>query len=491
VDLIRRIRDLWRKGRRNPADDAQATPDPSRPAPPIGSEASDPVEACLLWSVQTVWPALRRLAESNLFLWSPLNRIALTLPKQEREAWYAVLKEMRQTQSRLLEYPAAPLGSVFVRLVKVLNERWFIPRQILFACLPREVGPQIDVNIWKAAAVVVCRIAGQRCWSFRDAGVPLYEVAMVFPPGAHYQKATVLAKNFYDPTSEWAVIDLDYWKTQILHHLSLTDERYRNYLLRTDPDVLRITAQSGAAMKRAFASPFALYEAMLWRAMFEEVRHGIDGKRILLEAPQAFLTSEYYARVAKVLLPPGGRLCREVCDPAATGPAGEADGRQTQAARTVLEVSAQLTASAVSPVPQLVLLEWKERTAKVCLEFNQGAVPRRERFAAPHEAAARIAIILLAEQLGLTSPLDFGAASRSDYERLDSLAESLFRQSPEALRLALKEIYRREFVYNQIDEFPFPGIGANGEYIPVREPPNDLALAKADNLLWPTSSKQS
>jgi hypothetical protein len=58
VNLIRRIRDLWRKGRNNPTADARASLGSDPAALPIGSEAPDPVEAWLLWSVQVVWPAL-------------------------------------------------------------------------------------------------------------------------------------------------------------------------------------------------------------------------------------------------------------------------------------------------------------------------------------------------------------------------------------------------------------------------------------------------
>ena len=492
MNLMRRIRDLWCKRRGRPAADALATPGSQRAALPIDSEASNPAEAWLLWSAQEVWPALRGLAKSNFSLWSPLDRVARTLPKKEREAWRAVVKEMILTRSKLLEDPLVLWDRVFARLVKVLNERWFLPRQILFACLPNPDAPPVVEDVWQAVRLVIYRTLVRHRFPFRDADVLLYEVSCVFPPGVHDQH-----RYYNDPASEWAVIDVDHLKFEALDLFSLSDDKFHESYLKMDPrpHVLRVRAWAGPEFRRVFASPFALFQALRHRTMCEEVRHGIDSKRVLRGRPLAALRPEYTAETAEALLAPGGRLRREVWELAASGPEDEGVARRHQAARIVQEVSAQLTAAAVGPAPQMLLVEWKERTAIACLEFLPDAGPARQKLETPSETAARIAVILLAERVGLTPSLGFGAASHSDYERLDSLAEALYLQSSEALRLALKEIYRREFIYNEIDETPFGRIEPNGELVnrplPPPAPPQAPPSPKADDLPCPTSPNQS
>jgi hypothetical protein len=428
------------------------------------------------------------LAKSNLSLWSPLNRVARTLPKEEREAWYSVMEEMNFTESKLREDPLALGDRVFARLLKVLNERWFIPRQILFASLPnRDASPDTQ-NVGEAVWLIIYRICACYRYAFRDAEVLLYEVRCVFPPAAPRPH-----QHYNDPTSGWAVINVDFLMLEAFDLYSLTDDNYQKIRLKTypRPGEVRARAWAGPSFRRIFVSPFALLQALRQRVMNEEIRHGINGKRKLRGRPLAVFRPESSAEAAEMLLAAGGRLRREVWEPAASGPEGGGELRRHLAAQAVEEASAQFTAAAVSVTPLFLLAEWKARTAITCLEFFPDAGPVRQKPETPHETAARIAVILLAEQLGLTSPMRLGAASRPDYERLDSLAEALFHQSPEALRMALKEIYRREFVYNEIDEFPFPGIGPNGEYIPVREPPRDFAPPKPDDPLWPTSPRQS
>lgn len=436
---------------------------------PIGFQAPEPVDAWLLWTCQVVWPALRRFAQSRLRDDAPLQRVVRTLPEEEKEAWHAAVNQMLKLQRTLQRNPRVHPAMIFIRLVKLLNETWFIPRQILIACVPVKHGPRLDDNskIAELIHLVVCRILKQQRFAFQDAEIPAYFVSMVFPPGSHYQPDKILTKNYFDPMSEYVLIDLDFWKAQVLHFFSLSDEKYRQHCLGegSPPAELSLTVQMAATMCRAFPVPYALYCAQVQRAWCEEVRHGVDNQRVLRGDPDAVLTGDYYARVPEVLLPAGGRLWREVWEPAGNGPSADADQRRYRATSTIQEVSAQLTAAAVGPAPQLLLLEWKLTNTLTLQALSQGRDPKDAPPPSPHEAAARIAITLLGEQLRLAPPLPLAAGGRSDYERLHSLAAALFWRTTGELRLALKEIYRREFVYNQIDEPPFDEIGSQGDHI--------------------------
>jgi hypothetical protein len=121
----------------------------------------------------------------------------------------------------------------------------------------------------------------------------------------------------------------------------------------------------------------------------------------------------------------------------------------------------------------MLLLEWRQQIALAGLDDAKDG----ERAATPHQAAARIAIALLAEHFGSASHLPLNAASPSDDQQLDFLAEGLYLRPSEELRLALKAIYRREFVYGEIDEPPFMEIGPSGDCVPRPLPPADYPPA--------------
>jgi len=468
--ILQRLAALWQTLWKSPrlARPRKPRDGPPEAALPIGFQAPRAVDAWLLWTTQVVWPALRRLARTGLRDLSPLRRAVRTLPEEEKEAWHEAVDHVQRLRWTLQQNPRAEAVQVYVRLVKLLNESWFIPRRILLACVPpgRELRRPGDIT--PSVPLVVCYILDQLRFAFQDAEIPVHFVSMVFPPGSHFQKDEGLTKNFFDPTSEWAVIDLDFWKAEVLQQQWLSDETFGPHLLRIgkQPADFSLTVQMAEEMRRVFAGPFTMYQALVYRTCYEEVRHGIDSQRVLRGDPESILMGAYFPRVPEVLLSPGGRLRREVWEPAANGPPAGAGLGWFRAARTIEEVSGQLTAAAMGPAPKLLLCEWKQRTSRTLLALSQGMGPEDPKLAAPHEAAARIAIALLAEQLQLAPPAPLGAAARSDYERLHSLAVALSRRGSSELRLALKEIYRREFVYNQIDEPPFPGIGPKGEYIP-------------------------
>ena len=445
---------------------------------PIGFQAVQPVDAWLLWTAQVVWPALRRFARSHLSEISHLQRVARTLPAEAKPAWREAVRQVTRMRQTLRENPKVSAVHIFIRLVKLLNERWFIPRQILLACLPIESELRRSDNVADALHLIVCHIREQRKGTFQDADVPAYFVSMVFPPGAQSLRDESVKKNYFDPTSEWALIDLDFWQTNVLALLSFPDEAYQRHCLEMGllPARLPLIVQEAAATCRLFPNTYRMFQTLVHRGWCEEVRHGIDCKRVLRGAPDAVVTGDYYSRVPEVLLPSGGRLWREVWEPVADGAAVGVDERQLQAVRTIQEVSGQLTAAAAGPVPQLLLFEWKQWIERALLELFQGRVPEDSKLPAPHETAARIAIALLAEQLQLAPPAPLHAAARTDYERLDSLVAVLLRRRGNELRLALKEIYRREFVYNQIDEPPFPAIGPKGEYLPRPAPDASAAV---------------
>src|SRR5258707_15703735 len=85
-----------------------------------------------LRSLEALWCALKRVAESGLSDFTRLRESAKSMSLKNRPLWEAFLDEQQVRIEDRLRNGFAP-APAFYRLLKALNERWFIPRRMLIS----------------------------------------------------------------------------------------------------------------------------------------------------------------------------------------------------------------------------------------------------------------------------------------------------------------------------------------------------------------------
>ncbi|MBY0231186.1 MAG: hypothetical protein K2W96_18045, partial [Gemmataceae bacterium] len=173
--------------------------------PPMTQERLDEM---LLWTLQHAWPALTSLARSGLRDTGALRRLRSCLARQERDSWLGVVEEAERLRRSLARVPDALPGVSFVRLIRLLNDRWFIPRGLLVACVPLDHRSGL-ADLSRLLRLEACLIHEWGNEGFQGGAVPVFLVSVAFPrplPGPTIDNAS---KNYFDPMSAWVRLDTE------------------------------------------------------------------------------------------------------------------------------------------------------------------------------------------------------------------------------------------------------------------------------------------
>jgi hypothetical protein len=394
----------------------------------------------------TVVPALQKLAESNVREFYALEKAAKHLPKILRPRWSMRIEELKATAACMLaptEGSPASAQRVFIHLLKILNERWFIEMGLFLARYPvRQDAAEVD-SLWDLAQVAVHRIVQIRRYRFDDHEIPVCFLEC-------YPRLPQGFAGVYDGVQEFALVSLSTVRLELVRmrqecNLALEpwEAAWIGQPIASD-QVRQAYAKWARLAVALFPTPQRLFETVLMRTLIEELRHALDASRVNDILRRDCSSEEYYRQFADLKLSTNS----------ATRAGLIAPGRPEDVemlGRTISELSAQMTAMAVGPDPRLVLAEWSYHLTEG-LERAPilGYLP-------PHALAAHTGSCLLGGELGLRCESEEPTLALL-LDQIEQIAEF----SPEKIRLALKSVYAHEFLLGQIDESPFQQIGPDG-----------------------------
>ena len=414
------------------------------------------------WAIRTVLPGLQKLAESGLRDFYALERASKQLPKILHPRWSKHIEELKATTARMLvaaDGSPASVQRVFIHLLKIFNERWFIDMGLFLARYPVRQGVIEGDSLWDRARVAVHRIVQVRRHRFFETEIPVYFLecyprkhpgfAGVFDGVQGLALVSLSAIRFELVQYRMACgLPLEPWEAQMIGALSASD------VMR---QVFACFAEKAVSL---FPVPQRLFEAVLLRTLVEELRHAIDGFRIRAELQRDCSPLEYYQRFGALKLAPQARsrsMWNDLED-------FYYQDDLVALGKVTSELSAQMTALAVGSDPRFVLAEWCWVVVCGLQELpDLGYLP-------PHAGAALLGACLISEEMGLDlqpSEVDLLASWLKIFDRLADFG-------PERIRLAAKTCYAREFLLGEIDEPPFQRIDVNGALMGTQ----DLLKAK-------------
>jgi hypothetical protein len=138
------------------------------------------------WAIRAVVPGLQKLAESNVRDFYALEKAGKHLPKILHPKWSKRIDEIRATAACMLAPSAGTPASaqrVFICLLKLLNERWFIEMNLFLARYPVRQHAIEGDSLWDVAHVAVHRIVQLRRHRFAEGRFPF--VSWIVIPGDH------------------------------------------------------------------------------------------------------------------------------------------------------------------------------------------------------------------------------------------------------------------------------------------------------------------
>lgn len=447
--------------------------------------------ASIRWACETVWPALKELADGDLCEWNSLEKARATLPqKKKRRAWGELVRATRQTLALDDDMPAENVPSDqwrFIHLLRMLNERWFMENGMFLMRMPDErkkYAKEGDAPspLWDYVRVGIHSLEATQVYQFHDTHVPVVYIRSIYP-----LPPEVTPHIAYDGVQECVVMTINVLEQNIY----LLKELYDS-IAKPNPELEKSMLESGetAASVEAWKEYARIivaqydnlprmYAEMEARTLLEELRHGIDAKRARALMGADIPKYGYYPAFANAMLSPQGQM-RAVFE------ACEDENEKMIFGGAISELSAQMTAAALSPNHTLMLSEWR----KFAFERSHRQFDPDNPRGLVHGEASAYALLLLGQEMNMIPPATAALQPRGlvrllsmlkhffsgkkmplsfqepDYRRLLKVADELLQRSPQEIRIALKNIYSREFALGQIDEYPFYEITSDGEIQP-------------------------
>ncbi len=348
------------------------------------------------FACEEVWPALKGLVESDLQNWEGLLSAGATMVPERRQEWQALVGEAKEKLfPQDLGAPGGLVAEVqFHRLIKLLNERWFVPRQILLATGPdnRPRRDQSTLRLWDHVRVGVHTLERTNVCRFHDGEVHQHYVRTIHPTSR--QEFTRLVVSY--AVEGYVVVNVGVLENDISNTCALHQS-----LTTPNPDLDRHLLGEGtteaklAAWKEharflipEYPSPQAVLDAVVARAIPEELRHAINAKRVAALTGLQAGEEGYRLRFGESVLAPQGQLRFVWCC--------LASDRQRAGMAVILdELAAQITACALGRNPRLVLAEWRRN-------MQERAHPKFDpdlETSVQHGYAAALGLLLLAQEL--------------------------------------------------------------------------------------------
>ncbi len=440
-------------------------------------------QADIEWTCQSVWPALKELADSGLQDWDALRKLSAKLPYEHRQPWRDVINETKMDalkQGDGVDADDAPSDqSRFVLALKSLNERWFMQRnKFLMRCPRKSIRYSVEGEeappLWEYVKVGVHTVEAIQTYQFHDHSIPVVYMRSLFPLPPEIEPHVA-----YDGIQGYVVMTRNELEGNI-HTLRALHES----ITHPNPDV-EIAMHTGGETPASIAGwkEYAgivasqyedanrMYGDMEVRTLLEELRHGIDAKRVRRLIGE-HVGQDYYPKFADALLTQNGQM-RQVfnaCDERAKALFGS----------SLSELSAQMTAAALSSNHTLMIAEWR----KYMVEWSHPNFDPNVPQGLSHANASTWALLLLAQELGMIPPPTVEPERPSIWTRVKRLvtgqqrplsfadpnhrhllniADELLLKPAAQVRCALKKVYGREFTLGSIDEFPFHEITQEGE----------------------------
>jgi hypothetical protein len=454
----------------------QYPPPEPKPAPVIPSANS--LQALGNWAQFHVIPALDQLAENLDKGFFPdltyLAALGELLPDGEKEAWRTLVRRLEDQACEYLGLGTrhAPLIARFFKAVRYflwprvsaqihafagvlngLNEHWFLPRR--FFLFRSRLGPRFRVQTApKHGNKPLARLQLGVAYVHQHISADCIEgaIPIIF---ARVCDDLPGFSGFFDKETGYVFLDQNDIVREVLR---------AELVAQGNPTFLRYCRAEKKAMTPAecrrnqllWQNYPKLFQSLIDRTCFEEVRHAIDSRRA---GDTDLPFREYYDHLGRGLLHPKGRLRALLWSAANPAEDLELLGADLLAGKVITELSAHLTAAACGS-PQLVLLEWWQffEDMKSAPAANQLSIVAR---APNHAAAFLLGMLLLCEQFHLEPCLTAKEFFQPDFPALADKCKQLLLRNANEIRLALKAAFQAEFSF-PIDEQPFAEITAEG-----------------------------
>ena len=359
----------------------------------------------LIWAAHSLLPAITEMVKTNDI--RRLQDALPDLPPSERGSFNHFVNE-------LADEPALktfPLGHDFgiYPILRKLNEKYLHPSNGMLSVrqVDDTVHLTLDQIMWKVH------------YPFNGHRIPVYYLRRVHPKHLEVSCA-------YNSGHECVHMSLDQIAQRIDEFKAHAEtNRIFGTEARFEPHHIQYQSDSSLHM----------LQAMHNRVLAEELRHGMDCIRSK-EAPE---NADSLVPDDRVLLSEDSELKKDLYLSS-----GKNCGHQ------ILELSGQMTAACIDPI---VLNEWMNL-------LHQPPAMDGD----PHWVAARLAVLLLAKEIGSYKGTFTHEDIASNDEETKHYLDAIARLQAPLLRLLLKNTYAKEFRV-AIDESPFPQIDAEGKSI--------------------------
>lgn len=453
--LVRELDDIQAKVRTGIID-AGLMLDQMIPIPEKERDPDQTQDQAAKWVNDKVFIGLCTLVNSQLKDWTALEQAAEGLPRHLRHAWGQLITVSKSERILKKDEDGFPNMQRFMRVVRFVNEQWMVPQKLYLGRdnVGDQLADSLGMSQWQRLRMGIYDIRTNQNFSFHDESVRCITVMPIYLyPDCKGERIA------YDPTQEYAIISLP--------GLYNNTERFMTWAAggEASDDLDRCLMTTGGETRAGVDTwkdyaqhivarhPVALelHTALTLRTTLEEIRHGIDSKRVRTLIGKDVPPTEYSIRFSELMLSQGGKLHNFL-------PPEEDEEDRIEFASIVSEMSAQITAGAMGPDPMLMVAEWRRA---IKLISHPDFDVNKETYSLAHTRASLEILTMLGLELGLLEQEDAALNELEEIvKKLLNVSNQLLVCDEDKIRNALKNIYAREFVLGQIDEGVFKNLKA-------------------------------
>jgi len=385
------------------------------------------------------------LTDTGLADFSSLRSAQDTLSVGEKSQWLIVVDEMQKFAARRLS-EGMPVRTVVLEICEILNERWFMQRNLV---LHGDAGPVI------AQWLYIGDLVGMEKHFFAGRWVSLYYVRNSYAIADQGKGGRVAVAE----PNHTIVVDLDKCEKELSAGWSF------NIKYSVRPITPQTTVQDRVLIKLARVicesyNSSSYVNAQMTHIIREELFHAVDFIYLESDIGQAAYwnwTPDSRRRFSETQLSAGG-LLRTSFDSAMNGialapaeqlpPGASREGFSNFFKDSVNEISAQLGRAITDPDIVISLAGWS---------LNFMNKPRT-----PHITAAIVITYLLARELGIMDKSQRGnILVNGDNTVAASAMERIIDMPQERIKEAIRNIYNREFTHQLSDSMVLDSIRLN------------------------------